>query len=261
MLAAELKVVGGRQNGKLITLPKKFLIGRESDCHLRPNSDLVSRHHCAFTLDEYTLRIRDLGSTNGTLVNDERITGEVMLKQGDNVKVGKLEFEIQIREIDDSAPEGEQFLPEEDSRILDPSDIEKSSDETMVDVKLPAVDTNEFRSDPTGAVPPQQQQSPYPAIPGYYPAMPPGYYPPQGMPYPPPPGYPGYYPPPPPPEQQAAPAQQAPAELPAVRLPDPSETGVKEPPPAAEGESAEQKPKPKPVNPAAELLNKMRERR
>lgn len=269
MLSAELKVIGGRQNGKLITLPKRFLIGRESDCHLRPNSDLVSRHHCAFTLDEYTLRLRDLGSTNGTLVNDERITGEVVLKAGDNVKVGKLEFEVQIREVEEAAPTAEQFQPEDDSRIMTPDDVETSSGDTMVDVELPVPNTSEFEGEQNAAAPapppPQmpQQQQPYPAMPGYYPAMPPGYYPPQGMPYPPPPGYPAYYPQPQMPDSQpAAPAQEAPAEeeLPTVRLPDPSETGLKDEP-AASGDGASQQPKEKPPNPAAELLNKMRERR
>ena len=75
----------------------KFLIGREEDCQLRPNSDLVSRHHCVFSTDDFTVRIRDLGSTNGTFVNNHRITGQVVLKQGDQIRIGKLAFEIQIR--------------------------------------------------------------------------------------------------------------------------------------------------------------------
>lgn len=262
MLAAELKVIGGRQNGKLITLPKRFLIGRETDCHLRPNSDLVSRHHCAFTLDEYTLRLRDLGSTNGTLVNDERIAGEVVLKAGDNVKVGKLEFEVQLREVEETAPAAEQFQPDDDSRILNPDDIEQSTGETMVDVSLPVPNTSEFEGQQTAPAPPPsqmpQQQQPYPAMPGYYPAMPPGYYPPQGMPYPPPPGYPAYYPQPQTPESPPTEQASAPEEIPTVRLPDPAETGLKEVP---SGDGASQKPKEKPANPAAELLNKMRERR
>ena len=99
MLEVELKVLEGRQQGKTIPLHvRQFLIGREQDCHLRPNSDLVSRHHCVFTLDDYSLRLRDLGSTNGTLVNGERIQGQVVLKAGDHVSVGKLSFEIVIKE-------------------------------------------------------------------------------------------------------------------------------------------------------------------
>ena len=71
MLQANFKVVGGRHHGKMIPLAtKKFLIGREQDCHLRPNSELMSRHHCVFAVDDFSVRVRDLGSTNGTFVND-----------------------------------------------------------------------------------------------------------------------------------------------------------------------------------------------
>ncbi len=97
MLQASLKVIGGKNDGKLIEFKSsKFLVGREQDCHLRPNSDLVSRHHCVFTLDDYTLRLRDLGSTNGTLVNGRRIRGEIVLTPGDVVKIGKLNLEVVI---------------------------------------------------------------------------------------------------------------------------------------------------------------------
>src|SRR5262245_57404609 len=99
MFQVELKVLEGRQQGKTIPLNvRQFLIGREQDCHLRPNSDLVSRHHCVFTVDDFSVRLRDLGSTNGTFVNGERIQGQVMLKPGDHVVVGKLSFEIVVHE-------------------------------------------------------------------------------------------------------------------------------------------------------------------
>ena len=94
-LTAALKVVGGKQDGQKLPLKKgKFLIGREEDCHLRPNSDLVSRHHCVFSVDDYSVRLRDLGSTNGTLVNGEPLRGATTLQAGDRVTVGKLELEL-----------------------------------------------------------------------------------------------------------------------------------------------------------------------
>ena len=96
-----LKVIEGKQTGTLIPLNRqKFLIGREEDCQLRPNSDLVSRHHCVIAVDDFTVRIRDLGSTNGTFVNNQRITTQVVLKQGDLIRIGKLAFEMQIRTIE-----------------------------------------------------------------------------------------------------------------------------------------------------------------
>ena len=98
MVSAELKVVGGKHAGQVIPLNRqKFLIGREQDCQLRPNSEMVSRHHCVFSVDDYSVRLRDLGSTNGTLVNGERIRKDVVLVAGDKVVIGNLEFELVIR--------------------------------------------------------------------------------------------------------------------------------------------------------------------
>lgn len=95
MLQALLKVKGGKQDGKLIPLDtKKFLIGREQDCHLRPGSESVSRHHCVINVDEYAVRIRDLGSSNGTWLNGSRIIGVQEAQPGDTLKVGTLEFEM-----------------------------------------------------------------------------------------------------------------------------------------------------------------------
>lgn len=99
MYNVELHVVGGKHAGQVIPLDrKKFLIGRETDCQLRPNSELVSRHHCVFTVDDFSARLRDLGSTNGTMVNGERIRKEVVLQPGDNVIVGSLEFRVVVKE-------------------------------------------------------------------------------------------------------------------------------------------------------------------
>ena len=95
MLQALLKVKGGKQDGKLIPLDtKKFLIGREQDCHLRPGSESVSRHHCVINVDEFSVRIRDLGSSNGTWLNGSRIIGVQEAQPGDTLKVGTLEFEM-----------------------------------------------------------------------------------------------------------------------------------------------------------------------
>lgn len=98
-MEVRLKVLVGTSAGQELKLPApKFLIGRSEDCHLRPKSDLISRHHCVLMFDNGTLVVRDLGSRNGTFVNDEQVAPERELLNGDRLKVGPLEFEIKLSE-------------------------------------------------------------------------------------------------------------------------------------------------------------------
>lgn len=94
-MKVKLVVVQGKPNGKEVLLRgAKFLIGRGPECHLRPNSELVSRHHCMFVVEGRSLTLRDLGSTNGTIVNGERVTGTVPIYHEDLIQVGPIGFRI-----------------------------------------------------------------------------------------------------------------------------------------------------------------------
>jgi pSer/pThr/pTyr-binding forkhead associated (FHA) protein len=102
---ARMKFPVGESVGQIVEVaPGKFLIGRETDCHLRRETPFMSRHHCVLLLDDYTLRIRDLGSKNGTFVNGRRIgSGETILLDGDTVAVAEIIFEVGV---DQSLPIG-----------------------------------------------------------------------------------------------------------------------------------------------------------
>ncbi len=140
-----LKVIEGKQTGTLIPLNRqKFLIGREEDCQLRPNSDLVSRHHCVIAVDDFTVRIRDLGSTNGTFVNNQRITTQVVLKQGDLIRIGKLAFEMQIRTVDTVAkgqtvpePIAIDYTKSSQRAAIERSAVDQSDSDTKADFAIP----------------------------------------------------------------------------------------------------------------------------
>jgi pSer/pThr/pTyr-binding forkhead associated (FHA) protein len=96
-MEVKLRVRVGAAAGKELRVPgPKFFIGRAEDCHLRPKSDLISRHHCVLIIDESVLTVRDLGSRNGTLVNGQRVVGERELAAGDVLRVGPLEFDVLI---------------------------------------------------------------------------------------------------------------------------------------------------------------------
>ena len=93
----KLIVANGKSAGQAIPIAgSKFFVGRAEDCHLRPRSDLVSRHHCALVVEDGRVSIRDFGSKNGTLVNGERVKAEQELKNGDQLTIGNLEFKVEL---------------------------------------------------------------------------------------------------------------------------------------------------------------------
>jgi pSer/pThr/pTyr-binding forkhead associated (FHA) protein len=97
-MKVQLIVVQGKPEGKVIPLTMPTLrIGRGENCHLRPNSELVSREHAEFAVTPDKVTIRDLGSRNGTLVNGKALTGTYTLKDRDLVQVGPLTFAVSIQ--------------------------------------------------------------------------------------------------------------------------------------------------------------------
>jgi pSer/pThr/pTyr-binding forkhead associated (FHA) protein len=104
-MKVQLIVVRGKPEGKVIPLAgPKFKIGRGETCHLRPNSEQVSREHAEFTIESSAVIVRDLGSRNGTLVNGKALTTEAcQLKDRDLVQVGPLTFAVSIQDAPKSA--------------------------------------------------------------------------------------------------------------------------------------------------------------
>jgi pSer/pThr/pTyr-binding forkhead associated (FHA) protein len=106
-MPAYLQLLSGQFAGAAIPLiAPKFMVGREIDCQFRVNNPTLSRYHCVFLQDGYTLRIRDLGSKNGTIVNGTLISGDVILSHDDLVSLGNLTLRV------DLSPEGPGPTPE-----------------------------------------------------------------------------------------------------------------------------------------------------
>lgn len=90
-----LIVLSGKHKGKKISLPaSEVIIGRGEDCFIRLASEEVSRHHCSLILTSRGLRVRDLKSQNGTMVNTVRMVGDTLLQPGDTLQIGPIEFQI-----------------------------------------------------------------------------------------------------------------------------------------------------------------------
>ncbi len=99
-MQVKLRVAHGSQAGREIPIPTaRFLVGRGEECHLRPRSDAVSRHHCALVIEENRVAVHDFGSKNGTYVNGERVEGSRIVENGDQIRIGALQFELVVDHI------------------------------------------------------------------------------------------------------------------------------------------------------------------
>ena len=70
-------------------------IGRGDDCVFRIPLMSISRRHCKLVKSDDKLQINDLGSSNGTYINNRRVN-ETVLKAGDRITLGPATFTVQI---------------------------------------------------------------------------------------------------------------------------------------------------------------------
>jgi hypothetical protein len=103
------EVVGGRKrsqnlniefieplerSGERLNIDTALIIGRSPECDLQMNDNFLSSRHARIASDSGELSIEDLGSTNGTYVNQQLVKGRVHLERGDIVQVGGVLFEV-----------------------------------------------------------------------------------------------------------------------------------------------------------------------
>jgi len=84
-----LRFISGKyQGGEFPLRPnREIIIGRSSDLGMVLVEDMVSRKHAKITTDDHVVTIQDLGSTNGTFVNGEKVR-KADLKDGDRILIG-----------------------------------------------------------------------------------------------------------------------------------------------------------------------------
>ncbi|WP_206811805.1 FhaA domain-containing protein [Paradesulfitobacterium ferrireducens] len=92
-----LEIIEGPDTGKIFPLTEgSFYIGRHTQCELILSDPEVSRRHAALTQSEQGWMLDDLGSTNGTWVNNQRITLNAVAP-GDRIQLGQTVMVIKRR--------------------------------------------------------------------------------------------------------------------------------------------------------------------
>jgi FHA domain-containing protein len=85
-----LVVTQGGQTGQSAALADGvILIGRGADCQIILDDDYVSTRHARVVSGENGIYLEDLGSTNGSYVNGQRITAPTTITMSDTVRIGK----------------------------------------------------------------------------------------------------------------------------------------------------------------------------
>ena len=160
-MQVKLKVLTGSHEGTEIPIAgDKFLIGRSETCQLRPKSDSISRKHCILVIREGRVLIQDLKSRNGTFVNEKKLPVDraKVLAAGDQLKIGKLSFELVVEhglqgnkkpEVSDIGEAAERTVNDGDSRFeeVDVTGWLDEADQIDRVRKLSDPDTRQFRVD------------------------------------------------------------------------------------------------------------------
>ena len=85
-----LLVTQGNQTGQSAALADGvIMIGRGADCQIILDDDYVSTRHARVVSGENGIYVEDMGSTNGSYVNGQRITAPTLITMSDTVRIGK----------------------------------------------------------------------------------------------------------------------------------------------------------------------------
>jgi len=111
----DVKLVMFKDNGQRRDFPivnDVTVIGRSESCDLRVPIMSASRRHCELTISDGQVKLKDLGSSNGTYVNNKRVE-EVELKAGDRLLIGPVVFTVQIDGVPEEIHPAETEVPQE----------------------------------------------------------------------------------------------------------------------------------------------------
>jgi pSer/pThr/pTyr-binding forkhead associated (FHA) protein len=87
-------VEGGNLKGKTFELGSELVVGRGEKCHVVLDDTYVSQVHARIFAKGDGYVLEDLGSTNGTYLNRQKVTAPTEVQRGDRVKIGRTVLEM-----------------------------------------------------------------------------------------------------------------------------------------------------------------------
>jgi pSer/pThr/pTyr-binding forkhead associated (FHA) protein len=83
----------------ILSKSRKFTIGRATKNSLPVREGTISELHASIRWNKSSFKIKDERSTNGTFVNNKRVSGITILKNGDRIRLGKFVLRFGIKKI------------------------------------------------------------------------------------------------------------------------------------------------------------------
>ena len=87
-----MRGVSGPTFGKTFGVTGTLTLGRSAECDISIPSDEISRHHAKLQLVADGVMVEDMGSANGTFVNNQRVHGSTLMKHGDELRLDTVRF-------------------------------------------------------------------------------------------------------------------------------------------------------------------------
>ncbi|WP_298859337.1 FHA domain-containing protein [uncultured Gimesia sp.] len=133
----QLSIQSPSQSSKPLTLTQTTLVGRGSDCDLKLKSELVSRHHCKIFLTDSVAIVHDLGSSNGTFIDGQKLTPkrDTKLATGCLLSIADVNFRIDYDNQEILDPGSTIFLKGIEDIL--PTNSHIRTPDKAVEIKLP----------------------------------------------------------------------------------------------------------------------------
>ena len=86
----------GNTRETVVPINRKLVVGRAGDCDIRLQGNTVSNHHVEITDEPTGLFIRDMNSSNGTILNGVKLTEPAALKNHDEIMLGRSKVTVEL---------------------------------------------------------------------------------------------------------------------------------------------------------------------
>ena len=102
-LTVYIRIEEGKESVRHFSQPE-MMLGRDSNCDISVMDEALSAHHARITYHHGQWWLEDLNSTNGTFLNQQKLTTPAVIITGDEFRCGNTNFSIRIDAEDQPIP-------------------------------------------------------------------------------------------------------------------------------------------------------------